>query len=198
MPDMLGTGLSSLRALQRALDTTAHNIANVSTEGYTRQRVDFATRTPQSYGTNWIGSGVDAVQVRRVYDQFLSEQVRSSSGTLARLDAFASQAERLDNLLGDSSNGLSASLQGFTDAVNEVSSTPSSISARQVLLAQGRALVDRLKGYDSQLRSMSAEVDARLPEEASEINLLAQGVARLASDPPDDAMGNVACPHAQS
>jgi flagellar hook-associated protein 1 len=149
MADMLGTGLSSLRALQRALDTTAHNIANVSTEGYTRQRVDFATRTPQSYGTNWIGSGVDAVQVRRVYDQFLSEQVRSSSGTLARLDAFASQAERLDNLLGDSSNGLSASLQGFTDAVNEVSSTPSSISARQVLLAQGKALVDRLKGYDS-------------------------------------------------
>ena len=182
MADMLGTGLSSLRALQRALDTTAHNIANVSTEGYTRQRVDFATRTPQSYGTNWIGSGVDAVQVRRVYDQFLSEQVRSSSGTLARLDAFASQAERLDNLLGDSSNGLSASLQGFTDAVNEVSSTPSSISARQVLLAQGRALVDRLKGYDSQLRSMSAEVDARLPEEASEINLLAQGVARLNGD----------------
>jgi flagellar hook-associated protein 1 FlgK len=45
MADMLGTGLSSLRALQRALDTTAHNIANVSTEGYTRQRVEFETRT---------------------------------------------------------------------------------------------------------------------------------------------------------
>jgi flagellar hook-associated protein 1 FlgK len=182
MADMLGTGLSSLRALQRALDTTAHNIANVSTEGYTRQRVDFATRTPQSYGTNWIGSGVDAVQVRRVYDQFLSDQVRTSSGTLARLETFASQAERLDNLLGDSSNGLSASLQGFTDAVNEVSSTPSSISARQVLLAQGKALADRLRSYDSQLRSMSADVDARLPVEASEINGLAQGVARLNGD----------------
>ena len=61
MADMLGTGLSSLRALQRALDTTAHNIANVSTEGYTRQRVEFATRQPQAYGSNWIGSGVDAV-----------------------------------------------------------------------------------------------------------------------------------------
>ncbi len=47
--------------LQRALDTTAHNIANVSTAGYTRQRVDFATRQPQAYGSNWIGSGVNAV-----------------------------------------------------------------------------------------------------------------------------------------
>jgi flagellar hook-associated protein 1 len=179
MADMLGTGLSSLRALQRALDTTAHNIANVSTEGYTRQRVDFATRKPQAYGPNWVGSGVDAKQVRRVYDQFLAEQVRSSGGTLARLDAFASQAERLDNLLGDTSNGLSASLQGFTDAINEISSTPSSISARQVLLAQGRALVGRLQSYDARLREMSADVDSRLAGEAGEISVLAQGVAKL-------------------
>jgi flagellar hook-associated protein 1 FlgK len=182
MADMLGTGLSSLRALQRALDTTAHNIANVSTEGYTRQRVEFETRPPQAYGSNWIGSGVDATQVRRVYDQFLAEQARSSSGTLARLEAFASQAERLDNLLGDTSNGLSASLQSYTDALNEVSSTPSSISARQVLLAQGRALVNRLQSFDTRLREMSADVDARLPVEASEINVLARGVARLNGD----------------
>src|SRR3954469_23248 len=98
MADLLGTGLSSLRAVQRALDTTAHNIANVSTEGYTRQRVEFATRKPQAFGSNWVGSGVDAVAVRRVYDQFLSQQSRSSSGTLARLDAFATQAARLDSL----------------------------------------------------------------------------------------------------
>ena len=182
MADMLGTGLSSLRALQRALDTTAHNIANVSTEGYTRQRVEFETRTPQAYGPNWVGSGVNATQVRRVYDQFLAEQARSSSGTLARLDAFASQAERLDNLLGDTTNGLSASVQGYTDALNEVSSTPSSISARQVLLAQGRALTEKLQSYDTRLREMSADVDARLPIEASEISGLARGVARLNGD----------------
>ena len=182
MADMMGTGLSSLRALQRALDTTSHNIANVSTPGYTRQRVDFATRTPQAFGGNWIGSGVNATSVRRVYDQFVSQQVRTSSGTLARLDAFASQAERLDNLLGDTSNGLSASLQGFTDAINEVSSTPSSISARQVLLAQGNALTERLRSYDSRLREMSAGIDTRLTGEAREISDLARGVARLNGD----------------
>src|SRR3954467_3807716 len=182
MADLLGTGLSSLRAMQRALDTTAHNIANVSTEGYTRQRVDFATRKPQAYGSNWIGSGVDAVQVRRVYDQFMSAQARSSSGNLARLDAYAAQAGRLDSLLGDSSNGLGASLQSFTNAINEVSSTPSSIPARQVLLAEGNALVERLKGYDSRLREMSADVDSQLVGQAGEINTLAQGLARLNGD----------------
>jgi len=179
MADMLGTGLSSLRALQRALDTTAHNIANVNTEGYSRQRVDFSTRKPSVYGSAWIGNGVNASQVKRVYDQFIQDSVRSSSGTLGRLEAFAEQAGRLDNLLGDTTAGLSASLQSYTDAVNEVASTPTSISARQVLLAEGRALVDKLKNYDARLNEMSADVDSRLTIEAGEINTLATGVARL-------------------
>ena len=62
MADMLGTGLSSLRALQRALDTTAHNIANVSTPGYSRQNVQFQTRTPSVSGSSWIGNGVDVAR----------------------------------------------------------------------------------------------------------------------------------------
>ena len=179
MPDMLGTGLSSLRALQRALDTTAHNIANVSTPGFSRQTVEFQTRKPSVVGASWIGNGVDVSKVRRIYDQFLTAQARDSSGSLARLDAFATQAERLDNMLGDTTNGLSTSLQSYTDALSEVSSTPSSNSARQVLLSQGRALAQRLQDYDQRLREMSTDIDTRFAGEAQEVTLLAQGIARL-------------------
>jgi flagellar hook-associated protein 1 FlgK len=182
MADMLATGLSSLRAFQRALDTTAHNIANVSTAGYSRQQVDFAARKPEAYGQNWIGTGVNPSAVRRVYDQFVSQQVRTSGGNLARLETFASQAERLDDLLGNSANGLGSSLQSFTDAINEVSSTPSSISARQVLLAEANALTQRLQSYDARLRDMSEGVDTQLTAAASEINVIAQGIARLNGD----------------
>jgi flagellar hook-associated protein 1 FlgK len=179
MPDMLGTGLSGLRAMQRALDTTAHNIANVSTDGYSRQRVDFATRNPQSFGGNWVGSGVDAASVRRVYDQYVSQQTRQSGGNLARLEAFSTQAERLDNMLGDTTNGIGASLQSFTDALNEVSSTPSSIPARQVLLSEAQAFVERLQNYDSRLRDMDADVNTRLTGEARDITTLAKDIAKL-------------------
>ena len=182
MADVLSTGLSSLRSLQRALDTTSHNIANVSTEGYTRQRVEFQTRRPEMFGGGWVGTGVQTSTVRRVYDQFLAQQGRSSGTNLARLDAFASQAARIDNLLGDSANGLSSSLQSFTDAINEVSATPSSIPARQVLIAEGRALAERLKTYDTRMRDMSAEVNGRLSVEAQEITTLAQGIAKLNGD----------------
>jgi len=198
MPDMLGTGVSSLRALQRALDTTSHNIANVSTPGYSRQSVVFQTRQPSTIGSSWIGNGVDVNQVRRIYDQFLTAQSRSSGGNLARLDAFATQAARVDNMLGDSTNGLSSTLQSFTDALSEVSSTPGSIPARQVLLAQGNALAQRLQTYDQRLRDMSADVDTRFAGEAKEINLLSHGIASLnrqittaeqnAGQPPNDLL----------
>lgn len=179
MPDMLGTGLSGLRAMQRALDTTAHNIANVSTDGYSRQRVDFGTRNPQSFGGNWVGSGVDATAVRRVYDQYISLQARQSGGNLARLEAFSTQAGRLDDMLGDTTNGIGASLQSFTDALNEVSSTPGSVPARQVLLSQGQALVERLRNYDSRLREMDADVNTRITGEARDITTLARDIAKL-------------------
>ena len=179
MPDMMGTGLSGLRAMQRALDTTAHNISNVSTDGYSRQRVEFGTRNPQSLGGHWIGNGVDVESVTRVYNNYVSQQVRTSGGSLARFEAYSSQAAHLDDLLGDTSNGLGASLQSFTNAINEVSSTPSSVPARQVLLSQGQALVERLKNYDTKLRDMAADVDTRLTGETADINALAHDIAKL-------------------
>ena len=182
MADVLSTGLSALRATQRALDTTSHNIANVSTEGYARQRVEFQTRSPEFSAGGWIGTGVQVSTVRRVYDQFLAQQTRGSGTNLARLDAYATQAARIDNLLGDSENGLSASLQGFTDAINEVSATPSSIPARQALIAEGQALSERLRSYDTRLRNMSSELNGRLGAEAQEISTLAQGIAKLNDD----------------
>ena len=58
MPDMLNVAVSGLRAFQRALETTSHNIANVSTPGYSRQTVNLATQTPQTYGSATLGTGV--------------------------------------------------------------------------------------------------------------------------------------------
>src|SRR6187401_2776626 len=182
MANVLSTGLSALRATQRGLDTTSDNIANVSTEGYTSQRVEFQTRTPEFSAGGWIGTGVQVSTVRRVYDQFLAQQTRSSGTNFARLDAYASQAERIDNLLGDPESGLSSSLQNFADAINEVSTTPASIPARQVLIAEGRALSERLINYDTRLRDMSTELNGRLGVEAQEINTLAKGIARLNGD----------------
>ena len=148
MADLLNTSISGLLAFQRALDTTSHNITNANTVGYSRQLPEFMTRNAQQSGNGWLGNGVDVVTIKRAYDDFLSNQARSSSSSFNQANTYATQAERISNLFGDSSTGLSSSLQKFVNAMQAVADTPASIPARQTLLSQAQTLVDRLKGYD--------------------------------------------------
>ncbi len=84
MSDMMGSALSALTTYQRALATTSHNIANANTEGYSRQRVDMSTRVANQAGSGSIGSGVQVASLRRVFDAFVVDQVRSNTAGLAR------------------------------------------------------------------------------------------------------------------
>ena len=61
MASIINTGLSALSAFKRQMETTGHNIANVNTEGYSRQRVDLSARVPQATPPGFIGSGVELV-----------------------------------------------------------------------------------------------------------------------------------------
>ena len=179
MADFLNTSISGLLAFQRALDTTSHNITNANTVGYSRQLPELMTRNAHPSGSGWVGNGVDVVTIKRAYDDFLSNQARSAASSYNHANTFATQASRISNLFGNSTTGLSASLQNFINAVQSVADTPTSIPARQTLLSQGQTLVDRLKSYDDTLRSFDAQVNATLGTEANTITSLAHGIAQL-------------------
>jgi flagellar hook-associated protein 1 FlgK len=179
MADLLQTSISGLLAFQRALDTTSHNISNANTVGYSRQIAELATRPAQQTGSGWVGNGVDVSTVKRSYDEFLSNQTRNSSSSFEQSETFATQAGRLNNLFGDSSTGMSASLQKFINAVQAVADTPTSIPARQTLLSEAESLVQRLESYDSSLRSFDAQVNTQIGTEADAISTLADGIAKL-------------------
>ena len=67
---ILNVAVTGLTAANRALTTVGHNISNVDTEGYSRQRVDIEARTPQLAGGSYVGSGVRVANTRRVFDAF--------------------------------------------------------------------------------------------------------------------------------
>jgi flagellar hook-associated protein 1 FlgK len=179
MADLFNTSISGLLAFQRALDVTSHNITNANTPGYSRQLPDFQTRTPQFLGGNWVGSGADVAAVNRAYDNFLSTQARSASSAYNQSNTYATQAARISNLFGDTTTGLSASMQKFVNALQAVADAPNSTAARQTMLSQAQTLVDRLKGYDSSLKSLDTQVNASIGSEADTITSLARGIADL-------------------
>ena len=162
MADLLSNGVSGLLAFQRALDTTATTSRTSAREGYSRQRVDFGARVPSLFGDSYLGNGVQIDSIRRIYDELIAQQARSASSSFQRFDTYAAQAERVNNLFANTTTGLSATLQKFADALQNVASNPTSTASRQVLLSEANGVAQRLQSYDSQLAQYDREVQARL------------------------------------
>ncbi len=179
MGDFLSTGISGLLAFKRALEVTSHNIANVGTDGYSRQRAELVTREPSMFGNGYVGNGVSVATVTRSYDDLLAQNVRSASSSFSSLDTYASYLEKLSNLFGNTTTGITASIQQFANALQDVANNPSSISSRQVLLSQAQGLTERLKSYDSQLAGFDAQIESSLKSEVTDISSIAQSLAKL-------------------
>lgn len=176
---LLGIGTSGLLAFQRSMNTISHNIANVNTEGYSKQSVDLATRPPQISGFGFSGNGVDTVTVRRSYNEFVESSVRSSTSSTAEFEAFHALASQLDNMLADANTGMSSSLQRYFNAVQDVADTPSSPAARQVLLAEGQQLANHFNELADWVESVRGQVNSDLRNGVSEINQISQAIAEL-------------------
>lgn len=179
MGDFLSTSISGLFAFKRAIDVTSHNIANVGTDGYSRQRAEFVTRQPSVFGNGYVGNGVEVSTITRAYDELLAQNVRDASSGFSSLDTYASYLEKLSNLFGNTSTGITATMQKFANALQDVANNPSSISSRQVLVSQAQGLAERLKNYDSQLAGIDTQIESQIRTEVSDISSIAQSLAKL-------------------
>lgn len=176
---LLTTGVSALNTSQASLATTGHNISNVNTDGYSRQRVNQATLLPNFEGRHYVGSGVTVGGIERLYDEFLSSQVRTFTSQQAQHEAFATAAGQISNLLASSSSSLASGFESFFNAANGVANDPTSIAARQVVLSEGESLTNRFRALDNQLTQIDSQLDSGLATALEEINVLARGIAEL-------------------
>ena len=196
--DLFSIGTSGLLAFQRTLNTISHNIANVNTEGYSRQSNILATRPPEPNGYGFSGNGVDTVTIRRSYDAFVESSLRSSTSATAEFEAFHALAAQLDNVLADPDTGINVSLQRFFDAVQDVADTPASPAARQVLLNEGQLLATQFNELAGWIEGVRGQVNSDINGGVAEINQLSQAIAELnqaivieqgrAGQPPNDLL----------
>ena len=177
--DVLGVSVSGLIAAQRNLSTTGHNIANANTEGYSRQKVDMVTRTPQPRANGAIGQGVIVNNVARVYSDFVTAEVWENSSLNSSLQTNHNYTSQVDNLLSDPNAGLAPALQSFFAAVNGVADDPASASTRQVLLSEGKSLAQRFDYLDTRINSLRKSVNKDTHNVVGELNEIAQAIADL-------------------
>ncbi|MCW8955999.1 MAG: flagellar hook-associated protein FlgK [Gammaproteobacteria bacterium] len=179
MPDILSTSISGLRAYQSALATTSHNIANVGTEGYSRQRVELTATPPQSIGSNQIGQGVNISEINRIYDSFAVENIRDFTSSSSRLSMFEYYASRTENLIADEYASLMPAMDSYFSALSDVSNDPSSTAPRISLLESSENLEQRFVSLAKELQSLEQEIDQQLEFATQDVNALAQEIANI-------------------
>jgi len=179
MSGFMGTALSGLKVFQRSLEVTSHNIANVGTEGYSRQRVESGTNPAEFSGAGYIGTGVSISNITRSYDSFISGQLRSSTTTLGEADSFKDYAAQVDNLLADPNTGLEPAIQSFFDSAHDVATDPSSNSARDVMVLEANALTTRFSVITQRFDELRSQLNSDLRGTVDEINSYTSSIADL-------------------
>lgn len=179
MANIFNIGVSGLTTFQTRLATTGNNIANVNTEGYSRQRVDLQTLPSQQSGIGYIGSGVQVGDIRRSYDDFVAGRLRSSLSAAEEGSYLYSRASQVDNVIADPAAGLGGVLSDFFNAMHDVATDPTAIPSRDVLLNQADVLASRFHSLDEYLSELRSQSNTDMATFAAEINRLSTSVAEL-------------------
>ncbi len=176
---IMGISLSGLNAALGAMNTVQHNIANANTPGFHRQEVQFSSNRPVFSGAGFFGNGVNIATVRRLYDQFLDNELMRSQGQLARYQAYAAYASQVDQLLGNQNSGINTALDAFFSAVNEVANDPTSTAARQTMLSAASNLQGRMNSLGGTLDGMLDSINQEIASIAGQVNSYVTRIADL-------------------
>jgi flagellar hook-associated protein 1 FlgK len=181
----ISASLTALHANQRAMEVTANNIANVNTEGYSRQRVNLTEiGGPSVPGMHTqarpIGDGVMVENVERLRDVFLESRGRVEHGQQAYLLGQQQAMGRIETAFAEPGDtALQAQLGEMWNAFADVANRPDDQATRSALVARATAVADALRNTSNQMSSVWSTTHEQLNTLVAEINATARNVAEL-------------------
>lgn len=177
MSDLLYLGSTGVSAYQRALATVSSNIANVNTEGYSRQEVTLGSTPSRPYGTSFIGTGTRLESVRRQYDAYVESRVRNSNSDLQRQQPLLAYQNRLIDMMGGESTGVTPALNQFFEAARDLASDPASQSARTLFLRDAEGLAAGIRQLAGQFGLLDDETRQAIETDLGGVNALTAQLA---------------------
>jgi flagellar hook-associated protein FlgK len=179
MSDLLGISGNAVMAYQRALGTVSNNIANVGTDGYSRQDVTLLAGSPRQIGNASIGTGVIFDRVQRQYDAFAESNLRNSNSELQSQAPMVDYANRVIDVMGAESMGLVSALDQFFASARTLSSNPASTVLRGAFVRDAEGLTSRFGLLSTQLDLIDTETREAVQSNVGEINTLAQQLGQV-------------------
>lgn len=177
---MMNIGKRAMMNSQTALATTAHNIANKSTEGYSRQRVDIVSSPSTDGGNVRIGNGARAAEVTRTVNPWLERQIEKEGTTSVYADTKAEATSKLESIFNESTNkGINFFISEFFNSFRELSTQPDSTAMRAAVKESAEQLVDEFKRVNAQLDGVRDDLNTQIEYSVAETNELTKEIAQL-------------------
>lgn len=174
----------ALFAQQGALYTTGHNISNVNTDGYSRQRVEFNTTTsfPKAAkmmpgGAGQKGTGVEIGVIERIRNKFLDTQYRTENSNMGYWSTRQNALSRMESLMNEQSkDGLQATMDSFWESLQDLSNEPEDNGARSVVAERGLAVAETFNHLSRELGKIKGDLKDEINDTADKINGLLDGI----------------------
>ena len=174
-------GRKALKANLGGLNVSGNNVANVNTEGYSREVITFKPSIPFRTPRGVFGTGVEIESVRRVRDDIVDMQIRTHNTPLGEFQEKEKIYKQLENIFNEPSSeyGIREQFERFFDTFQEFANDPESGSIRTVLREQAQVLTETIKRVDQQLVILSKDIGFEISQKVDEINNIAKRIADL-------------------
>ena len=179
MSDMAGIAGNAVTVYQQALTTVSNNIANVATDGYSRQDVALQALPVTQTGQIFLGSGVAVDRIKRQYNEFVDSNLRNSNSDLASQEPMVNYANRVVDVMGGQTMGLNTALDQFFASARVMSSDPSSSVLRSSFVRDAQGVAERFGQLSAQLSLVEEETQQSLDSAVTQINALTKQIAQV-------------------
>ena len=177
---LMDIGRRGMVLSQTALNTTSHNIANRSTEGYSRQRVELATNPAIDEGRYRIGTGARLAGINRVNNPWLEKQIEQEGSNFSYLESKANALASMENVLNEQNvEGINGAISKFFNSFRELANNPESAVPRTQVRESAQALISTLQSAKRQIDSAAQGVYKNVENKIGEVNAMAKEIANL-------------------
>ncbi len=178
--DLLNVGKTGLFTSKKAMHTAGHNIANVNTPGFSRQRTLQASKRATGEGNIMLGNGSYIKKVGRVHDEFLEKrmnQILSEKNYHSSRYLTLNSVEELLNEIN--TEGLNKSISSFFNSYRNLSNEPESETARSIIRENAKVLVRDIRSTYQQLTESAKGIDLQIRQSVNKINELLESLSKI-------------------
>lgn len=175
----INAGQTALEVNQKSLEIVGNNIANVNTEGYSRQEAVIAPHPALNFGDFFIGNGVHIGDVQRAHDVFIEQQIREKAIDFGYQDALTRPLTELERVFKITDDSLSTDIDNFFDSLQELSANPSDLVQRNNVILQGKSLATSFNNVDTELSNIQENINDTVISKLDDVNAQLNELADL-------------------